>query len=244
MIRVADFLEKTNAASTPEEVFNHFRSAVAAFGYDRICFAAMSPAAQQAFPQRTLQEALALKVPEDWTRHYVEHEYIKIDPVALVAPTQRKPYEWSDVLRLGDFSTRQRTVLHECREAGMHNGLSIPLYGPAGEAFLVSLATDNVPVDNRHLHSQLHILAMQFHVAYASLAGSNSGITPPVRLSNREHECLSWTARGKSAWTISKIIGVSENTVNFHLKSAMKKLGTTNRVQSVAIAIRAGLIQP
>lgn len=40
------------------------------------------------------------------------------------------------------------------------------------------------------------------------------------------------------------ILGVSENTVNFHLKSGMRKLGTTNRVQAVAIAVRAGLIQP
>jgi LuxR family quorum-sensing system transcriptional regulator CciR len=64
------------------------------------------------------------------------------------------------------------------------------------------------------------------------------------RLTERERECLSWSAQGKSAWATSMILGVSENTVNFHLKSAMRKLGTTNRVQAVAIAVRAGLIQP
>ncbi|MDF0522996.1 helix-turn-helix transcriptional regulator [Bradyrhizobium yuanmingense] len=38
--------------------------------------------------------------------------------------------------------------------------------------------------------------------------------------------------KGKSSWEIAKILNISENTVNFHLKNAIRKLGTTNRMPS------------
>ncbi|MGZ8996605.1 MAG: response regulator transcription factor, partial [Rhodospirillales bacterium] len=53
-----------------------------------------------------------------------------------------------------------------------------------------------------------------------------------------------WTARGKSAWSISQILCLSEHTVQFHLKGAMRKIGAGNRVQAVVTAIRMGLIAP
>ncbi|MCU0895471.1 MAG: helix-turn-helix transcriptional regulator [Rhodospirillales bacterium] len=53
-----------------------------------------------------------------------------------------------------------------------------------------------------------------------------------------------WTARGKSASSISVILDIAENTVNFYVKNAMRKLGTTNRVVAVVLAVRAGLIKP
>ena len=65
-----------------------------------------------------------------------------------------------------------------------------------------------------------------------------------ICITDRERECLTWTARGKSAWTIGKILDVSEHTVNFHLKRSMVKLGVTNRMQAVVSALRLGLILP
>jgi LuxR family quorum-sensing system transcriptional regulator CciR len=70
------------------------------------------------------------------------------------------------------------------------------------------------------------------------------GILKSQTLSQREAEVLLWTARGKSASSISIILGLSENTVNFYVKNAMRKLGTTNRVVAVVLAVRLGLIQP
>jgi LuxR family transcriptional activator of conjugal transfer of Ti plasmids len=63
-----------------------------------------------------------------------------------------------------------------------------------------------------------------------------------VRLSCREKDCLLWTAQGKSSWDISMILKISENTVNFHIKNAMRKLATTSRTVAVVKAIRLNLI--
>ena len=63
-------------------------------------------------------------------------------------------------------------------------------------------------------------------------------------LSDREKQCLGWAAAGKSSWDISVILNISEHTVNFHVKNAMKKLGTTRRTCAVVKAIGLGLIDP
>ena len=65
-----------------------------------------------------------------------------------------------------------------------------------------------------------------------------------IHLSHREIECLTWTAKGKSSWDIAMILEISQNTVNFHMKNAMKKLGTNNRIVAVVKAVRFGLIDP
>jgi LuxR family quorum-sensing system transcriptional regulator CciR len=61
-------------------------------------------------------------------------------------------------------------------------------------------------------------------------------------LSSREKTCLSWTAHGKSSWEIAKILKISENTVNFHIKKALSKLGTNSRTSAVVKAIQLGII--
>ena len=39
-------------------------------------------------------------------------------------------------------------------------------------------------------------------------------------------------------------MGTSENTVNFHLKNAMRKLGAKNRLSAVLKSLSLGLIVP
>ncbi|KYK49928.1 helix-turn-helix transcriptional regulator [Bradyrhizobium liaoningense] len=64
-----------------------------------------------------------------------------------------------------------------------------------------------------------------------------------VVLSERERQCLRWVEEGKSSWAIGVILKVSENTVNFHVKNAMRKLETSSRTQCVVKARRQRLIE-
>lgn len=62
-------------------------------------------------------------------------------------------------------------------------------------------------------------------------------------LTDREIDCLNWTAAGKTSAEIAEILGLSEHTVNHYLNRATKKLDTVNRTQAVAKALRVGLIK-
>jgi len=63
-------------------------------------------------------------------------------------------------------------------------------------------------------------------------------------LSNRELQCLAWVSKGKTSWETATILGLSESTVNFHLRNASKKLNVYGRQACVAQAIYLGLLTP
>ncbi len=148
---------------------------------------------------------------------------------------------WDRLLKEKGLEAGERLVLHESREAGLKHGVSVPLFGPSGRISVLSFASrfdDADPVRQiRHLHG----LACQFHVAFGEL--SRPVMDRKIELSQRERECLKWTAEGKSSWDIGIILKISENTITFHLKKAMRKLGTNSRTVAVVKAIRLGLIE-
>ncbi|MET3913012.1 DNA-binding CsgD family transcriptional regulator [Bradyrhizobium sp. S3.3.6] len=63
-----------------------------------------------------------------------------------------------------------------------------------------------------------------------------------VELSAREKQCLQWVEEGKSSWEIGVILRISRNTVDFHIKNAMRKLEVTTRIQAAIKARRLGLL--
>ncbi len=63
-----------------------------------------------------------------------------------------------------------------------------------------------------------------------------------ISLTKREVECLEWIANGKSSWDIGQILGISPDTVNYHVKKTLRKLDVSSRTTAVVRAISLGLI--
>ena len=62
-------------------------------------------------------------------------------------------------------------------------------------------------------------------------------------LTARELETLKWVARGHSNLQIAREVGVTEDTVKFHVKNILSKMGVTSRGKAVAAGLKAGLVQ-
>ncbi len=56
----------------------------------------------------------------------------------------------------------------------------------------------------------------------------------PSELSSREWEVMAYTARGMTNPEIAKALGVSANTIGFHLKSIFGKIQVSNRTEAAA----------
>ncbi|WP_415238308.1 helix-turn-helix domain-containing protein, partial [Seleniivibrio woodruffii] len=80
------------------------------------------------------------------------------------------------------------------------------------------------------------------HLANAYYRLSEMNDIDPGLISGREMDVLRWLKAGKTSWEISKILDISENTVNFHIKNIKRKLNATNRQHAVAIAIANSII--
>jgi LuxR family quorum-sensing system transcriptional regulator CciR len=61
-------------------------------------------------------------------------------------------------------------------------------------------------------------------------------------LTDRQRDCVIWAARGKSDWEISRILGLSEDTVTEYLKRARQRYGVSKRTMLAVHALFDGAI--
>lgn len=61
-------------------------------------------------------------------------------------------------------------------------------------------------------------------------------------LTRREVECMRWVAAGKTDWEVSRILGISEKTVQEHVGHAITKLQANTRAHAVAKAYSANVL--
>ena len=61
-------------------------------------------------------------------------------------------------------------------------------------------------------------------------------------LTAREREVLEYVADGRSNKAIAAQLGISDQTVKFHVAAITGKLGVTNRTEAVREALRRGLV--
>ncbi|WP_142849077.1 LuxR family transcriptional regulator [Telmatospirillum sp. J64-1] len=243
---IEHYIEETNRAETAEEVFRLFQTHVAALGFDKSIFggATNDELFKDRFEISLPAPILVNNYPEDWTKHYLQNDYARFDPVIAMMPRQWGPLVWRDIAKKDHITRKQKRLLRESEDAGLRNGVSLPMRGPDGETFVISLASEHAgDLDLAQNLPQLRVIAAQFFFSFMDLWAARRPEPQSVSLTRREQECLQWSARGKSAWDISVILNISEATVRFHLSNAFSKLGAGNRVSAIVRALRWGLIQ-
>lgn len=198
---------------------------------------------------RTRQAWGISSYPEEWVRHYVANGYVNDDPVIARVYEERAPFIWSDSVSKDDLSKNQRKLLDDAAGAGITDGITIPLQSRAGETASLSLIPHNLSAESLHSRERInlvHLMAEYIHGHAARIVTAEALTSSSKRrkslLSPRESEALTWVARGKSTWEISKILAISEKSVEFYLESVKHKLQATNRTQAVVKAIVLGLI--
>jgi hypothetical protein len=63
-------------------------------------------------------------------------------------------------------------------------------------------------------------------------------------LTAREIECIRFAAQGLTTSETAQCIQVAERTVEFHLGNATRKLGASNKLRAVVIALQMKIIEP
>lgn len=138
--------------------------------------------------------------------------------------------------------------MHESADFSLKSGICFPVHSAGNEYAMFSLSSNKDSQKNAsRIRESLpigHLFASYLHEAVRRVFSNESFSTSNVNLSKREKECLLWSADGKTSWETSKILGISERTVVFHLQNAAQKLNATNRQQAVARSIIYGLIKP
>ena len=185
-------------------------------------------------------EIVCAHYPDPWVRHYQKNSYGLIDPVHRTAFTQTAPYRWGDI---PDLSQLEHRVLNEALDAGLANGISVPIHEPMGRILLVNLSGRASALSGEHGRRLAYQIGTQFHFELERLAKQPSPLSAH-RLTARQCECLTWVARGKSSWETGKVLGISPYTVDYHVDTAMKILNVNSRTSAAVRAMALGLINP
>lgn len=121
---------------------------------------------------------------------------------------------------------------------GLLRGAYFPAHNSAGQRGALAFGGMREALNPREM-AELNAVANR---VFTEVVEQRAGRRQNVSLSRREIECLSWASAGKTSVEMSEILGLSEYTVNHYLNRATRKLDAVNRVQAVAKAIRAGLL--
>lgn len=97
--------------------------------------------------------------------------------------------------------------------------------------------------DNKRYARVLEYLGNHLHKALMkTTAYPPSSYDYGNALSPRELSVLNWIKNGKTNWEISRILGLSERTVRFHVENIFAKLDVSSRTHAVALAVENGLL--
>jgi LuxR family quorum-sensing system transcriptional regulator CciR len=236
------FIECSNQTRSLSALFELLVSCASDEGFSQVAYGALTFTEAVRLPNHQ-PPAVAMTFPSHWCDRYFERKYYEIDPVVRRTPTFSGPFAWDELGSRCQLQAGEQLVLDESREAGLRNGVSVPLFGPLGRVSVVSFASRHDDVEPALRMSRLNALAWQFHVAFGEMAPRPKQDCGQIELSDRERDCLRWIAEGKSSWDVGMILKISDNTVNFHVKNVMKKLKTTNRTMAIIKAIRLNLIE-
>jgi DNA-binding NarL/FixJ family response regulator len=180
----------------------------------------------------------------------------------LVELTERANFE---VLAVADDPATLANLLERDRGAWVVTGGTLTLARPflrgarSANAAAVAVLSDRTDTEDRRNLSYGGLAVLRavppierFHAATIATRTGLSVWDPDLRrveepsgphdspLSPRERTIVELTGGGLSTKAVARQLGISPNTVKFHLQAAFEKLGVTTRAEAVMAAIRRG----
>jgi DNA-binding CsgD family transcriptional regulator len=176
-----------------------------------------------------------------WQHRYFEKQYVLIDPVMARGSKAVLPFDWTELA--SDDPVIQAFFMDALNYGVGRNGISIPVRNRRGAYAVVSFTSNHSPEEWDEFKKSNMVNLQLISVLIDSAASVNLKlITPPVKLSKREEQCLIWAARGKTYQDISDILNISFGSVKSYLDTARHKLNCINLTHAVAVAIATGVI--
>lgn len=179
--------------------------------------------------------------PVRWADYYDANALGVSDPVHRASHMTSVGFSWSELANLIPLTPNDRRMLEHGRAEGIGDGFTIPANVPGEARGSCSFANPaGRPIDADMLPLAQLVGAFAFEGARRMWSMRKTSTGPAPRLTDRQRDCVYWVARGKSDWEISRILGVSEETVTMHLKQARERYGVQKRTLLVIHALYDG----
>lgn len=235
MLCFEEYVEQTRHVKETDDLARLYNRIITAEGYENCVFTSVRG-------QRVGHMAW-FKLPEGYYDAYFDKRWDRIDPVLACTMRAMRPFYWDDVTEKSRLSKAQLDFMGQCKELKVHSGLVFPFHGPGDRLDVMSISRRIPDPPNIERTALLHAISVQTWNRFLELSREQIFLDQQVvELTPRELEILRWCKVGKTRTEIGEILSISMRTVAFHLENIMNKLGATNQITAVVIAIQRGLL--
>lgn len=237
------FIALLDEMKTRQEIVEEFERLIARYEFDYYALV------RQPKPHEdTLRLLLAGRWPLKWPEIYIRKKYILIDPTIRFLGQAQKGFRWRDTLvafRSDPQRKRMERMMADARAHGLADGYVFPVHGRRG--LVGNLTLGGKIVDLSPIEISLFdgiAKTMFWKLLELSDPSANTTLTEAVEieLTRREMEALHYLSEGMTSIEISKVLDISNHTVDWYMNGIQEKLKARNRHHAVALAFRLGLI--
>jgi len=179
--------------------------------------------------------------PQSWADVYIGFNLAQTDPIRRAAERSLLGFKWKRIRHLIPVTDFERRTFEAGYKHGIVDGYTVPRHMP-GE--ITGSCSFVVGPDRVLPETMLPAAELLGAVAMASarkVSGWEERSDPP-KLTDRQRDCVLWAARGKTDWEISRILGISRDTVVQHLREARDRYDAGKRASLILCTLFDGLI--
>ncbi len=237
LMLIEELVSRISEAKTGEQLYATMRFATPRLGFDHFALAYENAPTKSEGPAFLVHD-----YPDEWAKVYVGFDLGGADPIRRACGRSMTGFEWRHLDRYVPITRGDRQMLAVGREHGIADGYTVPRHLPGEASGSCSFVTRTV---SAYPKAMLHVAEVVGAFALTR-ARCLAGLLAPggqrPALSERQRECVLWSARGKTAGEIATILGISEETVVQHLKLARERYDVHSRQSLILCALFDGLI--
>jgi DNA-binding CsgD family transcriptional regulator len=176
--------------------------------------------------------------------------YTRQHPIYLRCRFETRPFPvvhrqlWAEA---GALTAAQQHMKRDQENLGVHGGIVVPVHMSLGRTGTVNWSSWEATDLERIIAAEGALLLSIAH-------GFMNVLQPPPRprvgagdlahLTDRQVDCLTWLASGKTIAETAVILEISAHTVREHLRAVSARLGAVNTTHAVALACQFGIVAP
>lgn len=242
---------------TRAELQRALKKTIENYGFSAFCFLDISESYRRDF-------SYFGSTGEKWEQDYIRNEFFEVDEVLKIARRTNSPFAWSEtefIKSSGGKTTNAKRLFDAAQDYQFHDGYVIPLhfvdkigrYHSASCSLMWSGGQYEFKKLTELEGVEIHIMLTYWIQRVVDISDTDDktisiGLMAQRRkaleykLSDRERDVLAWAARGKTSNDTADILKISVETVNDHIKNAIRKLNASNKTHALTQAILLGLV--
>lgn len=170
-------------------------------------------------------------LPINFLKKYIEEGIKVVDPFILIFQKANRPV----IAHTIDFSkiSPSQSMLDFSDNEGIVDFVAFSIHGANNYCGVVTWCSQKTIDISDTALKHLSLYSTMLHNSFEDILSDEfRHKEKEIKISLRAREVMEWVAQGKSNHEIGMILGLSENTVKFHIKKTCSELGVNSRIQA------------